>query len=38
MIRRGDFPPAIKVGTTLVRISVPRLVEYLHGNAAARVS
>jgi excisionase family DNA binding protein len=36
MIRRGDFPPAIKIGKTLVRLSAPRLVEYLHGDAAAR--
>jgi len=31
LIRRGDFPPAVKFGTA-IRVSVPRLEAYLHGD------
>lgn len=33
LIRHGDFPPAVKIGSR-IRISVPRLERYLHGDEA----
>jgi len=33
IIRQGDFPPAVHIGGK-IRVSVPRLERYLHGEAS----
>jgi predicted DNA-binding transcriptional regulator AlpA len=33
-IRRGGFPPAVRVSSRTIRVSVPRLERFLHGEAS----
>jgi predicted DNA-binding transcriptional regulator AlpA len=35
LIRSGKFPPVVRLGS-LIKISVPRLEVFLHGEAAAK--
>jgi excisionase family DNA binding protein len=32
LIKAGNFPPAVRIGTS-IRVSVPRLEQFLHGDA-----
>ena len=38
LIRDGKFPPAVRIGTTTIRVSVPKLERMLHGDAPAVVT
>lgn len=37
LVRAGDFPPAVHLGRQ-IRVSVPLLEKYLHGDAASATS